>query len=122
MDLIGRLIGGFILGLVVVFFVSIVINSFCKKNNYNIITTIEPDKRWSYLALIIAFSNLLLFYYGNFYAIIGVFIGFMGLIFMSMVYFMLYREWEDLVEATDKQDVERRRELSTFRDDVSDTI
>ena len=71
-------------------------------------------KSWSYMVLVLGLTTLLLFYYGEFYAIVGVFIGFMSLVFMSAMYFNLYNLYEEVMLDREKDSIKTREELSSF--------
>jgi hypothetical protein len=70
---------------------------------------LSHGKSWSFVALLIALVSLLLFYYGELYAVVGVFVSFMGLILMSVVYYNLYMIYEDGLSI--KEERERSRLL-----------
>lgn len=71
-------------------------------------------KSWSYMVLVLGLTTLLLFYYGEVYSIIGVFIGFMSLVFMSAMYFNLFSLYEEIMIDKEKDDIKMREELSSF--------
>jgi len=71
-------------------------------------------KSWSYMVLVLGLTTLLLFYYGELYSIVGVFIGFMSLVFMSAMYFNLYNLYEEVMIDKEKDEIKVREELSTF--------
>jgi len=70
-------------------------------------------KSWSYMALVLGLTTLLLFYYGEPYAWIGVFIGFMSLVFMSAMYFNLHTLYEGAMSSKEKEEIKRREEFSS---------
>jgi hypothetical protein len=72
-------------------------------------------KSWSYMALVLGLTTLLLFYYGEPYSIGGVFIGFMSLVFMSAMYFNLHTMYEEVIISKEREDVEKRKELEKFK-------
>ena len=65
-------------------------------------------KSWSAVSLILGFVTLLLFYYGDVFAIFGMFIGFMTIVFMSAMYFSLYLFYEEEISRIEKKE---RKEL-----------
>jgi len=72
-------------------------------------------KSWSFVALVLGLTTLLLFYYGGIYSIVGVFIGFMSLVFMSAMYFNLHTLYEEIVINKEREDIKKREELSSFK-------
>ena len=70
-------------------------------------------KSWSYAALVLGFTTLLLFYYGEPYSWIGVFIGFMSLVYMSAMYFNLHTLYEQVMTSEDVEENKRREEFSS---------
>lgn len=66
-------------------------------------------KSWSMVALILAFATLLLYYYGDVYALVGVFIGFMSLVFMSAMYFNLYTMYDEIIVSKEEEEIRRKR-------------
>lgn len=70
-------------------------------------------KSWSYVALVLGLTTLLLYYYGEFYAVVGVFIGFMSLVFMSAMYFNLHTQYEQVVTSEEREEIKRREAFAS---------
>jgi len=76
---------------------------------------IEHGKNLSYIALIIAFGVILLYVYGDVYALLGAMLGFLGLLFMAAMYFNLYEQYVPLWEKEIEREVAKKVDLSRFK-------
>ena len=73
------------------------------------------EKTWALGGLMIGMLVLLLYTFGGIYTSIGIFVGFLDIVFMAAIYINLYESYKTLEVEIVKIDREYKKKLAEFK-------